>query len=916
MTARRSLPRGLAPACATALALLAAAAPAHAQFGIEPGTFQVRTTDAAGDELTQAGGHPNHTTDFTVRTRVDSRGFTVPAGTLKDVRVELPPGFVGDPEAMPKCDLADVNSPGQSTCPPNTQVGVIDIVQKLTPNDPVTFTSHVPVYNAVTPRGQTAAFAFRFARDTVIIDPQVRTEGDKGVTAVVRNVPAGIIVYSQSLTLWGVPADPANDPDRYDPMTGLFGASAGIEPRPFLTNPFTCGVVPTTRIWLRSWEEPDRWVPAGESTTSATTGCDQLTFEPSLDVAASSSAPDSPTGLTVDLATPQNDDPQGVSTPPLRTAEVTLPEGMSINPSSASGLEACADAQLGADRRDPVACPDASKIGTATAESPVLDGPLTGSVHVLSQASDDPASGKMFRLALVLENVERGLLFKLPGSVRADPGTGRLVATFEDNPQLPVERISVSLKAGPRAPLALPQDCGPRTVEARISSWGGQVANLADTIAVDCQGGPGFAPGFRAGALYPAGGRFSPFVARLERPDGQRFLDGVTVELPTGIAARLRGVPLCSDAGMNAGACPAGSRVGTATVGAGAGPDPFYLGGQPVYLGGPYKGAPYSLSVVTRAIAGPYDLGTVVVRQALHVDRSDAHVTAVSDPLPTIVKGVPLRLRSVNVELDRPGFVVNPTSCAPKAVGATIRSVGGAQVARDTRFQAADCARLGFKPRLALRLTGRSQTRTGRHPGLRAGLTQRVAGASAMRRAVVRLPRSLALDPDNAQALCEFDDGSRDDLERHCPKGSIVGRARARTPLLERDLTGDVYFVKNVRVDRRTGNAIRTLPKLVVALRGEIDINLVGTSSTAKDGRLVSTFATAPDAPVSRFGLVLRGGRNGILTVTRTRAGRIDLCEKPRGQLAGVDLAGHNGKRVDRTVRVATPCATRKARRG
>jgi hypothetical protein len=318
------------------------------------------------------------------------------------------------------------------------------------------------------------------------------------------------------------------------------------------------------------------------------------------------------------------------------------------------------------------------------------------------------------------------------------------------------------------------------------------------------------------------------------------------------------------------------------------------------------------MAIVTPAVAGPFDLGVVVVRTALHVDRRTAEITAVSDPLPELLDGIPLNIRSASVRLNRSEFVKNPTSCEPSSVSGSLTSTLGAVAPLSERFQVGDCAGLAFEPRLALRLTGRRQVRTGRHPGVRARVTQRGVEEAGIAKAETTLPKSLALDPDNARELCEFEQGTRPDLENHCPKGSIVGRARAKTPLLDDDLAGNVYFVKNIRIDEDTGNEIRTLPMIVVALRGQVAINLIGESSTTRSGRLVNTFAGVPDAPITRFNLNLRGGRNGILTVTRTRRARINLCAKPNRHIAQADMDGQNGKRHDRNIRMNTPCRKRR----
>jgi len=400
-------------------------------------------------------------------------------------------------------------------------------------------------------------------------------------------------------------------------------------------------------------------------------------------------------------------------------------------------------------------------------------------------------------------------------------------------------------------------------------------------------------------------------VFDLTRGDRQDVINGLDVSLPGGLLGAVRNVELCSDAAADAGSCPAVSRVGSATVAAGPGTNPFYLRDQPVSLTGPYKGAPYGLAVAVHAAAGPFDLGTVVVRQALHVDPNTARVTVKSDPLPTIRDGVPFRVRRVHVVTDRPGFMRSPTSCKAKTISTSVSSAGGQTANLSAPLQATGCSKLAFKPKLALALTGKSQIRTGKHPGLKATVTQR-SGEAGIQKAEVRLPKSLALDPSNAQALCEFADGTKDDLENRCPKGSIVGRAKATSPLLKKPLAGNVYFVKNVRIDKKTGNQIRTSPMIIVALRGEIDINLRGESSTTNSGKLVNTFASVPDAPVSSFNLNINGGNTGILAVTRTRKGKINLCSGRH--IAEADIDGHNSRQTSLDISMRTPCSKRQTK--
>ncbi|HEX2161263.1 MAG TPA: hypothetical protein VHF88_05515, partial [Thermoleophilaceae bacterium] len=698
------------------------------------------------------------------------------------------------------------------------------------------------------------------------------------------------------------------------------------------------------------------------------TGCDKVPFAADLAVQPTSTVADSASGLIAGLDLPQNDDlpfaapaagageaevdayvdaaaghwasDAGLATSQLDRAVVSLPAGVSVNPAGAAGLEGCSDAGIGVtdsgtnpmrfNNGDPfdkdggadgAECPAGSKIGTVEVDTPLLDEPLTGEVVLGVPKSTDPTSGEMFRMFVVVRSVERGLIAKIYGSAVADPQTGRLTATFDKNPRVPFETMRMRLKGGDRGLLALPPRCQASGWTSEFSPWtaahdaGGLPVSDGGAFVTDQRCGFGFAPGLRAGMNGRQGGGSGAFSFVLTREEGQQWLAGVSVSMPGGLLAAVRDVALCSNAQAAANACPAASRIGMADAGAGSGA-PFFLERKgDVFLTEGYKGAPYGLAVSVPVEAGPFRgplaLSPIVVRQALHVDPSTAAVTAVSDPLPQIHHGIPLRVRQIIVTVDRPGFMRNPTDCSPKRIAADVTSVEGAVARPASPYQATGCAALPFRPKLALRLTGRKQMRTGRHPGVRARVTQR-SGEAGIEKARVRLPKTLALDPENARALCEYEDGVRPDLERHCPKGSIVGRARAVSPLLKGPLSGNVYFVKNVRRSS-SGNLIRTLPMIVVALRGEVAINLRGESSVDRRNRLVNTFASVPDAPISRFDLRIAGGRSGILAVTRTRRSRIDLCS--RRQVAAVDMDGHNGRRRDGRTRVSTPCKASKKKR-
>lgn len=891
---------------ATLALLSAAAGTATADFGVTG--FAGAATHPDGTRNAQAGAHPDLVTQIDFSAATNEYGLSEADGNVKDVVVDLPPGVVGNPTVAPTCDRS-LLSRGFFTlarCPIESQVGIAHVSFAFVGQ---ILTEPVPIYRFEPPRSVPALFAFNVLGVVAVLTPELRGH-DYGLTVRTPNVSQGLAITGTRITLWGVPADPVHDAQRWRPNPaveddGAFGTSSASERRPFTTAPTNCSAGPlTTSIRARSWQRPDVWSEASFDTDFdglplQVEGCDRLPFAPEVEIAPTVTAPDAPTGLDVSIEIPQHlDNPDGLAASHLRDVKVTLPEGMTINPGSAGGLGACDDAQLGLGDNSPARCPDNARIGSVTAKSPLLEEDLTGGVYIRSQASGDPESGEMFRLALALENVERGVYVKLGGAVRVSAATGRIVTEFEDNPQLPVERIALTLKSGARAPLANPDTCGEKAIDTTLTSWSSQTVERRSTFTVPCADGLGsFAPDFTAGTVSPIAGVASPFALRIDKPDGQSDLDAVTLSLPKGLLANLKG--------------NVGQRVGTARVAAGPGASPFWLSG-PVVLEGPYGDAPFSLRVTVPAVAGPFDLGEVVVRQKIYVDPETAQVSIVSDPLPTIVKGVPVRLQSLDVAVDMPGFTINPTSCEPATIDGTLGSSAGQSVPVSTRFQVGECASLGFAPRLAMRATGRKQTRTGHHPGLRAVLTQ-PTGQANVGRAKVTLPPSIVLDPTNThdpELLCGYDES----LRASCPASTVIGRATAHSPVLNRPLTGDVHLVQGIKFGP-TGNRLRTTPSLLVKLRGEVAINLRARSDV-RDGRLVTTFASVPDAPVSRFAMKIAGGKNGILVVTRTRRTKIDLCRSR--QVADVETDGHNGKQADYRTTVKTPCrkkAARKAKR-
>jgi hypothetical protein len=947
---------------AALLVALSLAATARAEFGFEPGSvfakqhapvsqapplvfvdglgiFPGPTADvwdqniADAPELTQAGAHPDFSTKFSLNT---VEGSDRPDGYAKEITVDTPPGFVGNAGAVPRCTTADFHSHLFGGCAPSTQVGVA----RVRSSAGQTFS---PVYNLEPGPDAPARMAFKSLGPSAILEPGVRSDGDYGLRVTIGAIPLNGNFSGSTVTLWGVPHDPVHDIHRLS-ATRLLGGSILGEPEPFLTSPTDCNSGPQeTTIQARSRplspHEPEAVVQ--ESVPfSEPTGCDQLFFgvpgaEVSLTAQPTHGRADSPTGLDVNLSVPYTNNTEELANPTLRDVEVTLPEGTAINPAAANGLGVCSEAQIGLKSLALPTCPASSKLGTVQVDTPLLEDPMKGAVYQAAQ--DANPFGSTFAIYVAAKGP--GVQIKLAGKIEPDPVTGQLTSTFEDNPQLPFTNFNLRFFGGPQAALVNPPTCGVKTTAATVTPWSapdsGPPAQVSDSFAIT-EGPDGgacaaslaarpFEPTMSAGARSAFAREFSPFVLRLQRPDGHQEILTTDVAPPAGVTAKLAGVPKCASAGAAAGVCPESSRIGTVLVGAGAGSDPFFI--QPpnegkVFLSGPYDPdgagprpqAPLSALVQVPAVAGPFDLGVVNVRAAAYVDPVTAQMRVVSGPMPQILEGVPLRVRDIRVLLDRDEFTLSPSDCSAKQVDASVMSVHGQTAELSSDFQVAGCSDLSFAPRLGLALKGRRQMKTGGHPAVRAVVRQQGVGEAGVRRARVALPKSLALDPDNANALCEFEDGTKPDLENHCPAGSKVGRARAVTPLLDRPLAGDVFFVKNIRIDPDTGNEIRTLPMIVVALRGEIDVNLTGESSTTKNGRLVNTFAGVPDQPISRFNLNIKGGRNGILAVTRTRRSTINLCKAGR-QVARTGWRGHNNALHRSGVRVRVACATRRQRK-
>jgi hypothetical protein len=912
---RRLIVTLVAAMAIAALGFATAAQGDPANYGIESVGASLTTT--------QAGGHADFTSDVTLKTE----NFELPALT-RDISVELPQGLLANPTAVPKCSAVqfvstDVEDKSNATgCPRESQVGVTHINFSNSQEGTSDFIE--PVFNLQPSPGEPARLGFIALNYPILIDTELRP--DYGVTAMVKGADTLATLFKTETTLWGVPAAEIHDGERMTPYEAAHNHSAietptgtrqsGLAPVPFMFNPTRCGVSLPLRATAVSYQLPDT-VSEGLTFLSPMTGCDLLDFKPQISLKPTTTQAESGSGLNVKLTFPTGgfEHPNLLVDAEQRKAEVVLPRGMSVNPSQANGLSACSEAEFARESATSLpggGCPESAKIGTVSARSPVLEETAEGSLYVATPHQNP--FGSLIALYMVLKIPDRGVGVKLAGKVTLDPSTGQLVTTFDEIPQLPISSFELHFREGARSPLVTPSACGTYTSTATFTSWAGQVVTTRPSFEItsganggSCQMGvPPFRPGFEAGAISNSAGAYSPYYMRLTRSDGEQELTRFSSKLPPGSLAKLAGVSQCSDVAIAAAkarsgadelaspSCPAGSQIAHLLAGVGVGSALTYVPGR-AYLAGPYQGNPLSVAAIVPAVAGPFDLGTVVVREGLRLEpeTAQAHIDGSrSDPFPHILAGVPVKLRDVRVHVDRPNFTLNPTNCDREAFRAQIWGAGldpfsaadDMSVSLSARFQAANCSRLGFKPSLALRLIG--GTRRAAHPALRATLKARTKDAN-IGKAVVTLPHSAFLDQAHIRTVCtrvQF-------RAKACPAGSVYGRATAFSPLLDKPLRGPVYL----------RSSTHELPDLVVALHGIVDVDLVGRIDSLK-GLNRTTFESVPDAPVSKFVLTMRGAKRGLIVNSR------NLCAAPSRAI--VELTGQNKKEHDFKPVVAAGCGS------
>jgi hypothetical protein len=894
-------------------------------------------TDLEGLPVTGAGSHLGQFTldvGFPTMQIGTGGGFGVLNGVdggVRDVHAVLPRGLIVNPSAAPvRCTEAQLESHDNNAfeitkCPLASQVGLVSVVFTPTSDQYVETFGWSALYRMVTPRGVPAQLGFNAANVNIYVhfDGGVHP-GDYSITANSDDILARFsdpIVRVQTV-LWGDPSSPTYDHMRGPCAIETFQGSCAVAPQsiPFVSMPTACKASLDATLFADSWLDPGVFhttsFPATDIDRNPTgvDGCSALNYnepstEPTLKARPTTSVADAPSGLEVDLHIPQQkQDLNTLSEPHLKDATVTLPEGMSLNPSSANGLDGCSSAQIGIDpatgkaNGDPPSCPDASKLGTLEVDTPLLENPLPGAIY-LAKPHDNPFDS-LFAIYLAVDDPQTGLVIKLAGHVSLDSNTGRLTTTFEENPELPFEDFKLDFFGGAGGPIRTPAVCGQYSTTSELTPWSGTPpAHPHDDYSISqapgggtCPTSPGSepnSPSFDAGTVSPIAGAYSPLVFNLRRADGSQTFSSLSVRTPPGLTGKLAGIASCPDSALAAAAakpgrqeqaspsCPASSRVGTVDVAAGAGPAPFHTQGT-VYLTGPYKGAPLGLAIITPAVAGPFDLGTVVVRTALHVDQNTSQITADSDEIPHILQGIPLDVRSIALQLDRSKFTRNGTSCDPFSISGLEVSTLGQRAPLAEHFQLGECRALSFKPKLSISLFG--GTKRGGHPALR-GVVQMPEGGANLAKAVVALPHSEFLDQAHIGTVCtrvQFAEGAGNGEK--CPAASIYGQAVVTSPLVD-------YAFEGPAILRSSSHE---LPDLVLALHGPpsqpIAVNAVGRVDSVKGG-IRTTFDDTPDVPVSKVVLSMQGGAKGLLqNSTNTCKGT---------HKATVELDGQNGKTAD-----------------
>ena len=841
-------------------------------------------------------------------------------GDLRNLNVNLPPGIVGNPNAVPQCTRPQLDQGTNGACPAATQVGWdYSRVTSFGYNEVLG-----PVYNMVPPPGVAAQFAFSVLKHIVFLDSGVRTGGDNGITVHADDLPEKELVSSLTV-IWGAPGEASHDYERHgsDCEVGVY-CSVDTDDKSLLTLPTSCqGPLEATAEELGTWQDESYVSPPakttltnGEGTPVGFTGCEKLgPFKPEITIEPDTTYADTPAGLSAIVKMPQGLNPEGLAAPGLKNTTVVLPEGVVINPGQATGLQACQPSQEalgtlpdGEVNEGPVSCPSASKVGTDEITTPVLPGKLQGNVYVLG--SNPP------HMQLLMTASGYGVNIKLVGNVSLNETTGQLTTTFDNTPDFPVTEFTLAFSGGAQAALATPTKCGVYESTADFTPWSSPfIEDALDSTRFQIAAGPEgspcvnpmpFTPTMSAGATTDQAGGYTDFTMLLQRGDEQQRMKTLSFKTPEGLLGMISKVPLCPEPQAADGTCSSASQIGHTVVGTGPGPYPFYIPQAsappaPIYLTGPYKGAPFGLSIVVPLIAGPFNLGTEIVRATINVDPHTSRLTITTDPFPLTVKGIPTDIRLINAVIDRPEFMFNPTSCAPQSFTGTATSFEGATAPLESHFQMGSCQALKFQPNFKVSTSGKTSRANGAsltakivYPVGNLGFNQ-ASSQSNIHSVKVDLPKQLPSRLTTLQKACPAKTFEANPAS--CPTDSIVGHGKAITPLLPVPVEGPAYFVSH---------AGEEFPNLIVVLQGDnVTVELIGSTFISKAGITSSTFKEVPDVPIQSFELNLPQGKYSAL------AANTNLCNVKAGLKMPTAFIGQNGATLHQTTPISVTGCTK-----
>ncbi len=935
------------------LGLAFAPASAGAAFGLLPGTagFDI-AMKRDGVPAQGAGIHPDRM-DIHIGLAMDGAHSD---GDLRDLRLDLPAGLLANPEAVEECSQARFFAPRESpyeaslsgeNCPDEAQVGVVAVRSSYGGG----VTRHFGVFNLTAPYGSAEAIGFAPFGVPMIFTARLR-DSDQGLAFELKNLSRAVNIQAIDLTLWGTPWDYHHDVERgnclnevdpadyhgvashEEPGKGIVGGTCWVPlsasyVNSYLTLPTTCGEPMEWAVAAASWQQPGTAAASellrdGKGDPVLVNDCIEVLTRPKMQLRTDRAAV--ATGIEFKLNVEDGGgflNENGRVRSPIREARAFLPEGLTINPSLGAGLGVCTEAEFARESASSppgAGCPNASKIGgVSTVALLGLAETVQGSVF-LAEPYANP-DGSLIALYITLASPRRGLFLRSFGRVEPDPTTGRLVVTFENLPPLHYDDFTLNLREGQRAAMISPPTCGTHVAQLESRPWSDPNLVLREPSAFGIHRGedggacptgglPPFHPGLTAGSVNPNAGSYTPFKLRMTRTDAEQEITSYSATFPPGLLAKLAGVTTCSDAAiaaakartgprggreeLDAPSCPASSLIGHTIAGYGVGGVLAYAPGA-LYLAGPYHGAPLSTVAIDSALVGPFDLGVVVVRSAIRVDPRTAQASidsAGSDPIPHIIRGIPIHLRDIRVDVDRPGFTVNPTNCDPLATTSTLTGSGAdlfspgddVTATASNRYKLSNCSAYGFKPRLSLKLSG--GTKRGRYPGLRAVYVPRPGDAN-IKQAAVSLPNSIFLAQEHIQDVCTMVQFRA----KACPRGSRLGFATAVTPLLDEPLRGPVYVRSSTHV----------LPDLVASINGRgFEIEVVGRVGKSRQGGMRASFDSLPDAPVSRFTMNLFGSERGLLV----NSDNLCLVGKP----ATARFIAHNNATASLNPRLRVRC--------